>query len=213
MWHIRTASFEILIGTNSSQISNFRRMKNSNIFESRTNLSHVWNIRTYLSQLKNSWQNTYAWRMTNSTQTSFVMRSYLSDVCRLLWNLECRYLTLSQSLHLLTCMFIKTWISLVLAQLEIEASIIAEFHSNPSSIFWGDAITRKNKDDRRWPCLSTGNTGENDSLCTILRTLYFNHVQYIIFKNQCLKQINKSHVWIEMPIWPPANLAKRGYFW
>ena len=31
----------------------------------------------------------------------FVMRSYLSEVCRFLWNLECRHLILSHALHLL----------------------------------------------------------------------------------------------------------------
>ena len=32
---------------------------------------------------------------------------------------------------------------------------IGMFHSNPSNSFWGDAITRKMKDGRRRPCLST----------------------------------------------------------
>ena len=41
----------------------------------------------------------------------------------------------------------------VLAQLGIEVNTICKFHSNPSSSFWGDAITRKIKDGRRRPCL------------------------------------------------------------
>ena len=43
----------------------------------------------------------------------------------------------------------------VLALLGIEANTIGKFHSNPSSSFWRDAITRKLKDGRRRPCLST----------------------------------------------------------
>ena len=40
---------------------------------------------------------------------------------------------------------------LVLAQLDIEASLIGKFHSNPPSRSWGDAITRNFKDGRRRP--------------------------------------------------------------
>ena len=45
----------------------------------------------------------------------------------------------------------------VLAQLDIEASITGKFHSNPLSSFCGDVITRTRKiKDGRWqPCLST----------------------------------------------------------
>ena len=43
----------------------------------------------------------------------------------------------------------------VLSQLGIEGNTIGKFHLNPSSSFWGDAITRKIKDGRRRPCLST----------------------------------------------------------
>ena len=42
----------------------------------------------------------------------------------------------------------------VFAQLGTEANT-GKFPSNPSSSFWGDAITRKIKDGRRRPCLST----------------------------------------------------------
>ena len=78
VWNIRTTNFEILIGSSFSQMSNFRRVKNSHVFvtpakysfefftcvtntcefftrvtdsfecESPTNLSQVWKIRTYL---------------------------------------------------------------------------------------------------------------------------------------------------------------------
>ena len=44
---------------------------------------------------------------------------------------------------------------LVLAQLDIEASLIGKFQSNPPSSFRGDAKTRKIKDSRRRPCFST----------------------------------------------------------
>ena len=43
----------------------------------------------------------------------------------------------------------------VFAQLGIQANIIGKFHSNPSSSFRRDAITRKIKDGRRRPCVST----------------------------------------------------------
>ena len=41
------------------------------------------------------------------------------------------------------------------AKLDIVASLIGKFHSNPSCSFWGHAITRKIKDGRRRPCFST----------------------------------------------------------
>ena len=41
---------------------------------------------------------------------------------------------------------------LVLVQLDIEMSLIGKFHWNPPSSFWRDAIGRKIKDGRRWPC-------------------------------------------------------------
>ena len=81
MWNTRTTNFEILIGRSFSQMSNFRRVKNSHVFvtrvknpfyfftcvtntcefftritdslecESQTNLSQAWKIRAYLSHL------------------------------------------------------------------------------------------------------------------------------------------------------------------
>ena len=44
---------------------------------------------------------------------------------------------------------------LVLVQLDIETSLIGKFHWNPPSTFSRDAIGRKIKDGRRWPCFLT----------------------------------------------------------
>ena len=81
VWNLLTTNFEILIGTSFSQMSNFRRVKNSHVFvipvknsfyfftlvtntyeffthvtgsfecESKLTLSQVWKLRTYLSHL------------------------------------------------------------------------------------------------------------------------------------------------------------------
>ena len=102
VWNIRTTNSEILIGTSLSQMSHFKRVKNSHVFatpeknsfecftcatntcefftrvtdpfgcESQTNLSQVWKIRTYLS---------YLWRIRANFSQMWQIRMNLS----LLW--------------------------------------------------------------------------------------------------------------------------------
>ena len=80
VWQTRTTNFEILIGPNSSQMSHFRRVKNSHVFVTYVDSCPFARI------LHTCDKYVYHKRV-------FVMRSYLSEVCRFLWNLECRYLT------------------------------------------------------------------------------------------------------------------------
>ena len=111
VWNLRTANFEILIGTSFSQMSNFRRVKNSHVFvtpvknsfeffttvtntcefftrvtdsfecESKMNTSQVWKIRTYLSHM---------WRIhVTNTYDSFTSvndwHEFFTSVIRFTW--------------------------------------------------------------------------------------------------------------------------------
>ena len=57
VWNIRTANYEILIGTSFSQMPNFICVKNSHVFVTsvriRSNFSHVWQMRANSSHV---WQ-------------------------------------------------------------------------------------------------------------------------------------------------------------
>ena len=99
----------------------FTRVTDSLEFESRTNLSHVWKFEHICYTCANSlhvWiirtNSSHVWQIRTRDvwqihhKRVFVMHSYLSEVRRFLWNLECRYLTLAHALHLLTCIFVKT---------------------------------------------------------------------------------------------------------
>ena len=102
VWNIRMTNFEILIGTSFSQMSNFRRVKNSHVLvitvknsfevficvtntcefftrvtgsfecESQTNLSQVWKIRTYCPSVKNSCE--FFTDVTNTCESSTSMK-------------------------------------------------------------------------------------------------------------------------------------------
>ena len=86
------------------------RVKNVTTFVTpaiiRSNLSHVWCL--YFFWIFHIYLMCDKSERIHHKQV-FVTRTYLSEVCRFLWNLECRYITLPSALHLPTCMFVKTW--------------------------------------------------------------------------------------------------------
>ena len=63
VWNIRTTNFEILIRTSFSQMSNFRRVKNSHVFVTtakiRSNFSRVWQI---------SANSSYVWQIRSNVK-------------------------------------------------------------------------------------------------------------------------------------------------
>ena len=103
----------------------------------------MWRIRTSFSHL---------WRIRSNFSHVWQIRANSSHV----WQIRSNVKVTKSELGAKNVKSVdRPEFGLVLAQLDIEESLIGKFHSIPPSSFWGNAITRKIKDGRRWPCFST----------------------------------------------------------